>query len=165
MRSSTKHVAAAFLLLMSACKNPNSTKEPTAAEGTGKENSVSPAVPPQQEECYKSQVGNSMVELNVMMNDAQVTGMLNYLPEAKDKNTGSIQGKMNGDTLLANYTFMSEGVESVREVIFLKTGQNFTEGYGPVKDENGKMVFEDHSKIDFSKSTPLLKVECNKGNL
>ncbi|RYF89093.1 MAG: hypothetical protein EOO03_06840 [Chitinophagaceae bacterium] len=163
-----RHILFAGISLLCACnEQQKSTEQSTTSHQT--ETAPAPAdtsatLPKAGwDECYGSKQGNSIVELSLRMNDGLVVGNLNYLPEAKDKNTGSINGKMRGDTLMADYTFMSEGVQSVREVIFLKTADGFKEGYGPVKDQNGKMVFEDLKAIDFSKSVPLQKIDCNKG--
>ncbi len=165
-----KILPAGLLLILASCNNPE--KEATSTQTTTVENTevkvedTEPVTAPVTgETCYGSKTGNSSVEMSLNVNGNMVTGNLNYLPEAKDKNMGTLKGKMMGDTLLADYTFMSEGVESVREVIFLKSGDGYKEGYGPAKDQNGKMIFEDLKKIDFSQSVPLVKVDCNKGKL
>ena len=161
---SIKILSAFLLIIISACNNPKIANEKTT--GVNPVDSISnTAKPLSQETCYKSNAGNSLVEMTLTEKDGLVQGTLNYLPEAKDKNTGFLKGTMKADTLLADYTFMSEGVESVRQVIFLKTALGFREGYGPVKDLNGKMVFEDTRTIDFSKSAELVKVECKSGKL
>ena len=67
---------------------------------------------------------------------------------------------MNGDTLLADYTFQSEGTESVRQVAFLKKGDGFVEGYGDVEDQGGKMVFKNTAMLDFGSGTAFTKVPC-----
>jgi hypothetical protein len=67
---------------------------------------------------------------------------------------------MHGDTLLADYTFQSEGTESVRQVAFLQQGDGFVEGYGDMEDQNGKMVFKNTGSLDFSSGTAFTKVPC-----
>lgn len=42
-------------------------------------------------------------------------------------------------TLIADYTFWSEGRKSVREVAFLATDDGLVEGYGPVQEHSGNM--------------------------
>jgi hypothetical protein len=71
------------------------------------------------------------------------------LPEAylfkfyeKDSNKGVIDGKLNGDTLLADYKFMSEGIQSTRQVIFLIKDSNATEGYGPMEEKRWENSFQ-----------------------
>ncbi len=159
-----KTLTAFLILSLSACNNPQATNDETSK--------INPGAAPSdasgeslKESCYRSKTGNSIVEMTLTEKDGLVQGTLNYMPEAKDKNTGIVKGRMRGDTLLADYTFMSEGMESVREVMFLKTAEGYKEGYGPVKDLNGKMVFEDPTAADFSKSATLIKVDCNSGKL
>ena len=161
--TTTKFFAPALLITVFACNNPKtSTELPTVSvEDTAR---VIEA-PGDIEECYVGKTGNRIVELSLKIEGRLVTGTLNYLPEQKDKNVGQIKGSMMGDTLLADYTFMSEGIESVREIIFLKIAGGFKEGYAAVKDQNGKMIFEDRKNADFSKSTLLAKVDCKKGIL
>ncbi len=67
---------------------------------------------------------------------------------------------MKGDTLLADYTFMSEGKQSVRQVVFLIKDTAAIEGYGDVEERNNKMVFKNISQIPFEKGQRLHKVPC-----
>ncbi len=89
-----------------------------------------------------------------------VTGNLSYNFYEKDDNTGTLRGEMRGDTLLADYTFQSEGTESVRQVAFLKKGDGFVEGYGDAEDRAGKMVFKNTAALDFGSGTAFTKVPC-----
>jgi hypothetical protein len=67
---------------------------------------------------------------------------------------------MRGDTLVADYTFMSEGKSSVRQVVFMVKDSIVTEGYGPQEEKDGKMIFKDLGKVDFSKGTKLQRIQC-----
>ena len=51
-----------------------------------------------------------------------VNGDLMYNFFEKDRNTGKIQGTVTGDTINAKYEFQSEGMMSVREVSFIRSG-------------------------------------------
>ncbi len=110
--------------------------------------------------CYVNISGRDTVKLKVETFPNVVTGTLLYNFYEKDKNTGDIEGKLSGDTLLADYTFMSEGRRSTRQVIFLIRDSTATEGYGVLEEKEGKMVFEDVNRVDFSKGMKLLKVSC-----
>jgi hypothetical protein len=78
----------------------------------------------------------------------------------KDRNTGTLKGQMNGDTLFATYTFMSEGKESVRNVAFLKTENEMKEGYGNLNPASGEPDFTDKSAIKFDNKFVLKKTNC-----
>ncbi len=73
-----------------------------------------------------------------------------------------VPGSMKGDTLFAAYTFMSEGTESIREVVFLKTANDFVEGYGDVEEKNDKMIFKNKSGLNFNNNLILKNVACEK---
>jgi hypothetical protein len=89
-----------------------------------------------------------------------VTGQLDYNYFEKDKNSGTIAGVIKGDTILADYTFNAEGTSSVREVIFIKKGDQLAEGYGPMEEKGGKTVFTDKSQLKFGDYVILSPIEC-----
>jgi hypothetical protein len=91
-------------------------------------------------------------------NQIMIPVTLSYQFNEKDKNKGTVEGKLTGDTLLANYTFMSEGVQSIRQVIFLVRDNVVSEGYGAQQLTDGKMVFINLKEISFGESMPLKKV-------
>ncbi|GHB78598.1 hypothetical protein [Persicitalea jodogahamensis] len=112
--------------------------------------------------CYASVTGGDSTLLRIVNENGEVTGELTYNHLEKDDNVGTIMGEMHGDTLLADYTFMSEGIESVRQVAFLKKGEGFVEGYGDAEERDGKMVFKSTSTLDFGSGTTFEKVPCKR---
>ena len=72
---------------------------------------------------------------------------------------GPIQGGMRGDVLLANYTFFSEGVSSIRQIAFKKEQDYFIEGFGANGD---KTVFKDPGSLQFNDAVKLKAVDCRK---
>ncbi len=111
--------------------------------------------------CYGYANKKDSVFLHANIGDSSVTGNLYYNFYEKDKNSGSITGKMEGDTLIANYTFMSEGKSSVREVAFLLTDSTAKEGYGEMQQQNDKMIFINAHHISFNNPVILHKQKCN----
>ncbi|MDB5280053.1 MAG: hypothetical protein JWR61_5008 [Ferruginibacter sp.] len=110
--------------------------------------------------CYSTPGGKDSVYLKVEKFPNVVTGRLIYKLFEKDSNTGDIDGVLHGDTLIADYKFLSEGVNSVRQIIFLIKDDTDREGYGEMEERNGKMVFKNLQETDFKKSVPLNKIEC-----
>ena len=110
--------------------------------------------------CFSSIKGRDTVYLKLEKFPNVVTGNLSYKLYEKDSNTGTIDGKMNGDTLIADYTFMSEGQQSIRQVAFLIKDSVVTEGYADVEDKDGKMVFKNTGALDFSKGIQLKEIAC-----
>ncbi len=114
----------------------------------------------QTETCYQHTKDSSTIKLNIKINDNMVTGNLLYDYYQKDRSAGKIKGELKSDTLFADYTFVSEGVESVREVVFIKTANGWVEGYGEIDDKNGKVMFKDKNKITFDNNVVLREIAC-----
>ncbi|MEJ7666578.1 MAG: hypothetical protein WKG07_47195 [Hymenobacter sp.] len=82
-----------------------------------------------------------------------MTGQLVYRYFEKDQTGGILRGTLHGDTLRADYTFQSEGRESVREVAFLRRGTGWVEGYGDMAAQAGKLVFKQPAALCFESKT------------
>lgn len=140
--------------------------EPKTTETVIKDNEVkepvtdvkAPATPAAR--CYAKRSAGDTFWLQINTAESVVTGNLRYIFKEKDSNRGEISGKMNGDTLLADYTFMSEGQTSVRQVAFLIKDGQATEGYGDLVDNNGKMVFKNPSALTFGKGIVMKETAC-----
>ncbi|MDQ2719343.1 MAG: hypothetical protein M3Z26_06215 [Bacteroidota bacterium] len=112
--------------------------------------------------CYVLDNGKDRVAMQIAISNNEVTGDLRYNYFEKDKNSGTLKGEMHGDTLLATYTFISEGKESKRDVAFLKRGDEILEGYGNVDPATGEPNLADRSSIKFDNNFILKKTDCKK---
>ncbi|WP_221390733.1 lipocalin family protein [Dyadobacter sp. NIV53] len=110
--------------------------------------------------CYAYMGKKDTAFMHINIADSIVTGNLKYAIFEKDSNDGTLQGKLKNDTLLANYTFVSEGVESVREVVFLKKGDDWLEGFGEVEEKAGSVIFKDKTKLKFRNGMLFKMTEC-----
>jgi hypothetical protein len=110
--------------------------------------------------CYRSINNNDTVSLTTKDSFGTITGTLVYALSEKDKNTGTIQGNLKDSLLVADYTFMSEGTTSVRQVAFKKTANGFIEGYGDMEDKDGKMIFKNTDSLTFSNTSLLTGIDC-----
>lgn len=113
------------------------------------------------ENCYAFNNGKDSIKMSIEVNDNKARGALNFNYYEKDSNTGTFSGTLSGDTLWATYTFISEGVQSKREVVFLNQEDNWIQGYGNVTEKDGGFVFSDHDDISFDNNFVLEKIECN----
>lgn len=138
------------MAVLAGCEPKKSTATESAMAGDG------------QPQCYALMTKSDTVRLSLTQTGNAVTGDLLYQLSGKDRNTGMIHGTMHGDTLLADYNFQSEGVESVREVAFLAKEGGFVEGYGPVQEQKGKMVFTPNTSQTFDSKMALVKVACKE---
>ena len=148
-------------IMIASCNNePKKSTEIPTVEDTVKtvENKI--MIPASS--CYTSITGKDTVTLKVEIFPNVVTGKLLYKFYQKDSNKGEFDGQLHGDTLLADYKFMSEGKLSTRQVIFLIKNNVAREGYGKMEEKNGKMVFKDMKGVSFETGLALNKVECGE---
>ncbi|MEZ0610178.1 hypothetical protein ACAW74_16800 [Fibrella sp. WM1] len=152
-------VGIAGLLWTAGCQSRRADQTETATTDTSA-TAASQPLAPETDQCYAYTSARDTIRLKLLPAGDSLTGELVYKLAEKDQNIGTLRGRMRGDTLLARYTFQSEGVESVREVAFLKQADALVEGYGPVTEQNGNMVFTDRSKLVFTSSLRLTPVNC-----
>ncbi|MEO5996613.1 MAG: hypothetical protein ABIN89_07775 [Chitinophagaceae bacterium] len=112
--------------------------------------------------CYRYINNNDTVLLKTILVNGFMTGTLVYNFYQKDKSRGTIQGKMKDSLLIADYTYMSEGTQSVRQVAFKLNGKTFIEGYGETENNNQKTIFKNIDSLNFDHSIVLGEVECEK---
>lgn len=127
---------------------------------TDKQQSESSATDKPATVCYQLVTAQDTVSMQLMTKGSDAEGALTYNFYEKDRNHGTFTGTFHGDTLLANYTFQSEGTQSIREVAFLRQGDELVEGYSDMEDQNGKFVFTDKATISFAEGIRLKKGSC-----
>lgn len=142
--------SAAFFLLISC----NSQQE--------EKNSNEKTDQQQTETCYLYINNNDTVTLSTVQEGKTVTGDLAYNLYEKDKNTGTIRGEMKGDLLIADYTFMSEGMKSTAQVVFKKTGNTLVQGYGEVVNQGSSVTFKNIDSLNYTNSILLKETNCEK---
>jgi hypothetical protein len=144
-----------FGLALAAC-NSNSTEQANTDSAMTDSTTVSGP----QQYCYNYIKDKDTAKITLMSSGVITTGELSYHLDGKDKNNGVFEGELHGDTLIAEYTFNSEGKESVRQVAFLKKGNQLFEGFGDQQEKNGKMMFTNTSKLTFGNSLVFSKIDC-----
>jgi len=112
------------------------------------------------DECYVYFSGGDKILLQFTKKGKSVSGALDYILAEKDANSGTFEGFMKGDTLLGDYTFTSEGKNSVREIAFLFKENQFLEGVADIVVKNDTLRFADKRKLQFNPTMPLLKTSC-----
>ena len=110
--------------------------------------------------CYILENEKDTVSLKMIIDKNQVSGDLLIHYFEKDRNAGTIKGEMKGDTLFATYTFMSEGMKSNRDVVFLKKDDEIMQGYAGINPATGEPDITDHSAIKFDDKFVLKKSDC-----
>jgi len=100
--------------------------------------------------CYNYMQNKDTIRLNITITGNTFSGHMLYQLKEKDRNDGTLQGTIKGDTLIADYTFSSEGVQSVRQVAFLKQNDGLKEGFSEVEERNGRMIFANPQALQFT---------------
>lgn len=150
-------IMSAGLLFITACQS-NSVKEAKSKIDStitsGETNNTSAS------ECYQYLKNRDSAFLTLKIDGDQFTGALSYNLFEKDKNAGNIAGIVKGDTLIAEYTFQSEGSSSTRQVAWLKQGDRLQEGFGDVEEVDGKTRFKNTSTLKFGEALVFAKTSC-----
>ncbi|HOD10439.1 MAG TPA: hypothetical protein PKH91_06825 [Flavobacterium sp.] len=144
----------ALTFLVISCKK-DATTQPEITTPVAEETAIKTT----KTECYRYAAKNDTIALTLQLNDKNASGTLVYAFYEKDKNTGTYQGTFENNILLADYTFQSEGKESVRQVAFKIQDGKLLEGYGELNADGTK--FKDTSKLTFNPSMPLTKLSCD----
>jgi hypothetical protein len=110
--------------------------------------------------CYVSSKNQDSTYLDLHIKGDQVSGALNIIPGEKDRNTGTVSGLVKGDTILLDYTFQSEGMQSVRQIAYLQKDGKLIEGFAEVQVQNGKASFKSLGDLKFDGSVVLEQSEC-----
>lgn len=162
-----------FLLIiaLAACNNKSADTNTTLQEGAT-EGSVhagaavttgtinTDAQPFALEGCYEMTMKKDSAFMRLNLQDSIVSGTLNFIFFEKDRNLGTFKGVLRGDRILADYTFQSEGVTSVREIVFKIKDTTLLHGFGELKEEGGKLVFENVDDVQYQQANPFIKVAC-----
>lgn len=152
-------------LLLSACGDPaqrvdgidqNSPVDVINTSGLPPSDNATDNVPDTVKRCYQYTQNRDTIYLQVLQTGKGITGTMQYHLYEKDRNDGVINGTAVGDTLVVDYTFQSEGTVSTREVVLVKKGSGYMIGTGKMKEQSGKMVFEDRAKLKFEEPTLAL---------
>ncbi len=150
-----------FLLVLMACGQRNGSNTDNFHDNVRDQSASDPKV---ENICFAYLGEKDTVRLQIDQKaDGKVKGVLVYKLFEKDLNSGSFEGEMSGDTLIAEYSFAAEGKRSKREVAFLFRDNLVLEGYGPVKEEDGVFRFETPNELEFGQGIQLLRINCEGG--
>ena len=146
------------LLCFMACKKQSASEGSSSTSGDS--TAVNGASPGIVVTCYEEIAGQDTFRLRVERKGGSAKGRLDYLFHEKDQAVGDFFGQMKGDTLIADYAYMAEGVSSVRQIAFIFFRDKAVEGNGPVKEDNGMMVFENPAALTYGEGLNLQQVDC-----
>ena len=109
---------------------------------------ISPVVQDGVVGCYVARLGQDVYTLNILSQSGEIfDGKLVFKNFQKDSSSGPFKGTYKDGILLGDYSFNSEGTDSVMQVIFKKVGDSFVRGYGEVTEDGTRFV--DLNNIDY----------------
>lgn len=157
--------AGVCILSFAACTNENKTSGVTDTSEVIAVDTTFTAtnVKKNSSDCYAYIKNRDTATLQINIEGEELTGDLNYRLFEKDSNKGKIAGEMRGDTVIAEYTFDSEGMRSVREVIFVRKADGaLYEGTGEVMEKGGKTIFKNRSALKFNSGLIFKPTDCEQ---
>jgi len=155
-------VLSCLAALLFSCNDNNKTEDPkTDSTGTtGSGTPTSTASSNNETGCYAYTANGDSILLILQQQGETVKGSLIYALKEKDRNSGTIDGTIKDGKILARYTFASEGSTSIRQVAFMKKGESFVEGYGPIERSGNEARFRNTDSLMYNDAFPLRKTEC-----
>lgn len=154
------HFLFAMLFLLVACSSKSTNSEPgptgnTSAPITSVDSSTSQA---NANACFIGSDGNDSAHLRLFIAGEQATGEFSKTKNGKVESSGSIQGQLVGDTLLAWYTENN----ATEQMVFIINNTVAVKGEGEMTEKDGKKVLKDPAKADFKNGLHMAKVACNQ---
>lgn len=150
-----------MLVCCTACNDAAKQSETSPKDTTVKvDDSHISTTPIPLDGCYTMIINNDTAHLRVNVIDSIVSGHLSYHWSQKDHNDGSLKGVVRDSLIIADYTFRSEGMISVRQVVFKMAGTSLAEGYGDLNTSSDTVRFKDISSLQFMYDKPFLKKPC-----
>ena len=110
--------------------------------------------------CYSQIINRDTAFLQIEINDSNVTGPLTYNIYQKDRNDGSIKAEIADSLITGWYLFRSEGIISVRQVIWRIKPVQLWPATGEVIQRNDTTLFANPDKLEFDSKRPFIKVKC-----
>jgi len=112
--------------------------------------------------CFRSVTGRDTLTLHLERKGDQYTGRMHFDNFEKDASQGPVNGTLENGTLHLWYSFDSEGMHSVMEVI-LKSGDNgLVRAMSPITNRGDTTVFRDPGSLEYPRQNPLLRVDCSE---
>jgi len=90
--------------------------------------------------------------------DEEVTGRIDWRPQAKDRMLGTLQGRMEGDRLTEMYTYPAEGMTATEQRVFQVGTDHISVLSGEMEERKGVWVWKDPANAVHGMRVP--EVNC-----
>lgn len=126
------------------------SKETIATVKTG---SISPG-------CYQMIIARDTALMNITVEGNKVSGTLDYNRFQKDDNKGTFAGTIDSSRVITWYNFQSEGMASIRQIIFKIEGNTMVEGYGDLELKSDTVFYKYPHAINYEEGHHYEKISC-----
>lgn len=155
-----------FVFILIACNN--SAKQNTTGDSTrpgnsdpSTDNSMG-ASAKDISGCYLRVLERDTLAAHLQQRGAAVSGKLSFDNFQKDGSTGTVVGKIVGDTLKLVYSFQSEGTNSVMEVYLKIVDDGLVSGTGEVAVKGDTAYYTKTADITFAAENKLSRLPCEQ---
>jgi len=150
-----------FVLVLLACNNNSAN---TTEEKKDSEQAVPVIVVSSTDfsGCYRKVLKRDTILLQLQQSGDSVSGTMSFDNYQKDSSSGTVKGSVKKDTVVLWYTFFSEGMHSVMEIVLQKTEDGLIRGVGPFESRGDTALFKEHAEIKFDPLQTLQKIDCDK---
>jgi len=148
------------------CNNTSAEMEnpaDTSGQGAAQQPATAPPINSIQAGCYRAVQGRDTIWLQLEINGLMVTGRMQYDNFEIDGNIGTINGTAQGNRITGLFTYFSEGMWSVREVILeARNGQLLQSDMRKINMQKDTMRFNQDDSLVFDVQRPFNSVPCSE---
>lgn len=110
--------------------------------------------------CFEGQRDDERYLLRFYIEKEEILGVMEFYAGNREDRIGTIEGRLEGDTLFADLSIRNESFFLSREIAFLLTDKGLAEGKGPMEKKDNKMIFIARSDLTFGQDMILQPVNC-----
>ena len=110
--------------------------------------------------CYQMVSNQDTAGLQLEVRNDTASGELFYHWKEKDNNDGRFEGQFRDSLLVGHYRYRSEGVYSIRQIVFKISGDTLFHGNGELISTKDSFLFRDLTSLVFDLDHPFIKTAC-----
>lgn len=145
-----------LLFVLASCGNEADTGNAPQPDTTQKE-----APAPTNAQCYLKVTGRDSLRIALREQGNQVSGEVAFNNYQKDSSHGPVEGSLEGDQYVLWYSFQSEGMHSVMQLVFKKTKKGLIRGVGQMETRGDTTLFTTPIQLRFDDTELIPHISCD----
>ncbi len=110
--------------------------------------------------CHQMVIDKDTAYMSLQAGGDSLYGPLEYNRFEKDSNKGTVILKEKNNKLEGWYRFQSEGMNSVRQIIFKMNGDSLSEAYGDIEMKADTAMYKYPQTLQFEEKHSFKKTNC-----